>query len=223
MRFIYLGLIFLLILSCKKTNKITLIEGIIVESGNKQPLDSVTVHIQDGIGSGEFGPTTGNGQNFYTITNKDGHFSIKVEGEAPALEITKSNYSWEYSTGGSSQRFKFYTAGQTYKNEYFEMNAEAKFQPILKSIDISTILDTVKFLDGIFYPLNADFEQYGSSTSGKFYGKGPFKLYEYLAMPAIGDKYRYFKIGLWRNGIARVRIDSVFVKSFTTFTDTIYY
>jgi hypothetical protein len=205
------------IIGCKKDNTTT-VEGTIVNSGTKEPLDSVMVVLQDGIAAGGAlggGNTVGNGSRVTTYTKANGYFKISIQSESPFLGIKKDRYS----TDIGMESFK---SGGNYSVR-LEMDAEAYFQPILKSKDGGTTDDIVKFLDGYTYPIWADFEQYGSSTSEKFYGKGPFSLYHTSSPNAKGDIYRTFKIGLWRNNDVIIKIDSVYIKSFTTFKDTIYY
>ena len=40
---------------------------------------------------------------------------------------------------------------------------------------------------------------------------------------AVGDTYAEYQIAYTRNGQWETKIDSVYIKSFETFTDTIYY
>ena len=227
MKYFYLLTIIVISLvtvSCKKEKK-TIIEGKVVESGNKQPIEGVQIHVQDGISSGGgwfslgHSKTSGTGQDFYTFTDKNGYFSITVTGESPSLELDKANYFWQYTTSGAGQRFKFYNTGGTYKNEYFEMDADAFFNPILKGHNC-IVSDSVLVLGGPYIPKGK-----GGGGYYTYEGNGPNKFAEGLkGLLAVGNKYYPYGIlwqehGVWQAG----RIDSVFIKSFTTYTDTIYY
>lgn len=214
---------FAIITGCER-EKLTTVEGKVVNAGSKEPIDSVLVVLQDGLSGGGMlggGHTTGDGSVKSVYTDANGHFKISMVSESPFFYAKKDHYNFLNPRDGSHE-ITGLGRGETY-NFTVEMEAEADFAPILKPKDGGTNNDIIKFLDGYTYPLWADFEQYGSSTSQKFYGKGPFKLFENASSNAIGDKYRTFKIGLWRNNDSIIKVDSVYIKSFTTFTDTIYY
>jgi hypothetical protein len=210
--------------SCKKNPApvITTIEGTVINIGSKQPIDSVKVTVVDGrSGSDSFfgsSKTSGTGKTVVKYTGTDGKFSISIEGSSPVLYLEKTGYEFVYFREGSSDSFKEYNPGKKYTNEILELWANAYFNPILKGINCQSN-DTVLF-DVMFYNSleRAGFEH-------QYLGNGPFKYMEWDAngYPGIGDKYLRYWFKYQIQGIWRAKIDSVFIKSFTTYTDTIYY
>jgi len=212
--------------SCKKnsTPVITTIEGTVINTGSRQPIDSVKVTVVDGRSGGDsfFGniKTSGSGKIIVKYTGTDGKFSISIEGTSPVLYLEKTGYEFVvFSAGyGSSDYFKSYKAGEKYKNEVLELWADSYFKPILKSKDQPYDDDNL-WIVSLPYFTESKYDIYEDMYH--FVGKGPFLYNDYNG--AIGDMYKKFKIKLIRNGITTEHKDSVFVKSLSTYTDTIYY
>jgi hypothetical protein len=198
----------LLVTSCDDNT--TIVEGYVIHSGTKKPLDSVLVVLQDGIanGGGMFptGPsnTAGDGSQSVTYTNKNGYFKVTLDGESPYLWIKKGRFSWYYKQEGALVGVRGFKPGSNYNIE-LEMDAEAFFNPTFLSKKLVNPHDTLGIDDlGYFIYTGQQYVKYGPLT-------------------VIGDKYHKFELYINRDGIKESIIDSVYILSFTTYTDTIYY
>lgn len=196
--------------------------------GSKQPIEGVLVYLQDGISSGGFFPpgNTSSNKSNYTYTDKDGKFRVELTGEHGAyLSLSKSRYLFEHEQAGAVQGVKPYSDGN-FKNQILEMKAEAYFGPILKSLKESFESDILRV--DMLFRLNRSpdpilLKKYEiTGFDYELYGKGPFDLKD-IAYLSIGHTYQPYKITLKRQGKTYYKLDSVFVKSLETFTDTIYY
>ena len=215
--------------SCDHPNEYhTFVRGKIINSGSKTPIDSVLVVLKDGTASGDSWLDLNNEnpsrktKNF-AYTNKQGNFEIEIYGiNSASLGLSKKGYSYEYREKGFVVGFKPYSEG-FFENEILEMEADAWFKPIFKSTETSTDTDTVTLEMLIKERSDYDIRHnnpYGSNGFGRvFKGKGPF-TYRYTSE---GDTYQIFKITLNRNSLIKTKIDSVYIKSFETYIDTIYY
>jgi hypothetical protein len=218
-------IIFFLFLGCcnKDDAPVTTIEGKVINAGTKQPIDSVKVIAVDGKSTYDsfFGTSnrTGSGRYEITYTNTKGYFVISIKGNSPCVFLIKDGYEFiVFSEGhGSSDNYKCYFAGKEYNNETLELWARANFNPILKGKNcIST--DSICFGDGIIIPGN-----YLLKNEFRGYGNGPIHPYGGNGLSAFGDFYYHYWMKYQIQGIWHKRIDSVYIKSFTTYTDTIYY
>jgi hypothetical protein len=204
----------------------TIVRGKVINVGSKAPIDSVLVVIRDGIPSGggwfDLGNTSSDKKS-YTYTDKNGFFEIELIGEHSAyLGLSKKGYLYEFNEGGSVIGYKYFS-NRVFENEILEMKADAWFKPILKSKEISHNTDTLFF--EILSNHRSEYDIIHGNPYGitgfhcEFYGIGPF-TYSYRS---IGDTYLPFRIALKRQSIKTIRIDSVYIKSFDTYADTIYY
>jgi hypothetical protein len=192
----------------------TVVEGYVIHSGTKQPLDSVRVSIWDGIGT--------NTQNNYdtTYTNAQGFFHIEVDGNEPVMFLYKKNYSFEYSLDGAALGIIPLTVG-LHKDMKFEMDAWAYFKPSTLYCKDCEPNDTTWYGPGSIVnpPIH-------SAADGFYLGKGP-NLIDYTkgdkGWPSKGDRYNYYWFYYQLKGIWHEKVDSVFIKSFATYTDTLYY
>jgi len=224
MRYIYLLICLLAFVGCKnKKQIITHVNGTVVNTGTKQPIAGILVVIQDGVGNNTGGLFTGSsnvgtGASLQLTTGTDGRFSFTFQGEAPVIWAEHDQYRFLNPNGA----YEIYplVAGRDYTNLQLTMDAYAWFNPILKGHNgINT--DTVLIIGGDHYIPKAK----GGGGYLTFYGNGPNLFAEGLkGLLARGDFYYPYGIkwqehGVWQAG----RIDSVYIKSFTTYTDTIYY
>lgn len=219
--------VLLLDTSCVKNKEYhAIVRGKVINAGSKAPIDSVLVVLKDGISSGggwfDLGNTSSDKKS-YTYTDKEGFFELELIGEYSAyLGLSKKGYLYEFNEGGSVIGYKPFSDG-LFENEILEMKADAWFNPILKSKEISNNTDT------LFFEILSNHRSEYDITHGnpygitgfdrEFYGIGPF-TYSYRS---IGDTYQPFRMSLKRQGIKTIKIDSVYVKSFCTYEDTIYY
>ena len=176
----------------------------------------------DGIGSYQT-PSVGamnynSGIYKTTYTDKNGHFNITLKGTFPGVSVTPIKDSCEYyQPNESSMPSISYDAGGNYTNQILLLKADASFSPIFKSKVPSSNSDTLKVLDLYFYS--------GITIwlpDCIYIGKGPFILY-YYPQDAMGNTYRYFRMSIYRGGQLQIKTDSVYIKGFTVFKDTIYY
>ncbi len=227
MKKIIYPLFFLLSLcGCKKENNlpITTIEGKVINAGSKQPVDSVKVIAVDGVTTYNnfFGTTTSTSSGRYeiTYTNAKGEFNISIRGNSPCIFLAKSGYQFVVVTYGSSDNYKSYNAGKTYNNEILGLWAQAHFNgSFICSNCTSTDTSVIGVDEGNHIPLS------WIKIGFVYKGKGPhFGDINSKGLSEFGDSYTPYWIvyqikGVWQPAL----IDSVFIKSFTTYTDTIYY
>jgi len=220
--FVLIGLILYIIVACSKKNETTTIEGKVLNIGSKQPIDSVQVFLRSGSPySSSFlgGSTAGNGQYVSTYTDKYGYFKISMVGEELNLYLSKQGYRFVVFSvdGGSSDNFKSYNSGQHYVNEILELWADAYFKGEFKGQN-SVMTDSIYFDEGKFVEsLNVL-----RSRNHWNFGNGPFSPYN-EGWIGIGDEYFAYWMRYQIHGVWHQKVDSVFIKSFTTYTDTIYY
>ena len=224
MRCIYIFICLLAFVGCKnKKIPITQVSGTVVNSGTKQPIAGILVVIQDGVGNNTSGlfsgsKNVGSGATQQITTGSDGRFNFTFQGEAPIIWAEHDQYRFLNPNGA----YEIYpmTAGKDYSNLQLTMDAYAWFNPVLKGhnclqSDSVLVLGTRGYLPR------------GKGGGGYFTysGNGPSKFgYSGEGLIARGDFYCPYGIqwqehGVWQAG----RIDSVYIKSFTTYTDTIFY
>jgi hypothetical protein len=203
--------------SCKDDdNTITIAEGYIYHSGTKKPLEGVSIYIYDGLPYSNKGSSNRDS----TLTNSSGFFHLEIEAEEPVLFPYKAGYSFEYVIGGAVIGIVPLNVGEN-KNLRFELEAPAYFDPIFVNKYLN-ILDTLKFLD---YAISSYNLKYGIGASGyiEHVGFEPFSPYKNYPRLSKGDKYHLYIIEVTRIGNKLTKIDSVYIPSFTTWADTIWY
>lgn len=211
----YILFLLTILLSCKKETSLTIIEGKVINAGSKIPIDSVLVTLQDGIGSAN---TIGSHQSTTTYTDKDGYFKISMKCEAPFLWLTKKGYEFVVMNEGAGQSVKGYYPG-LHKNEILGLWAQAYFNASFIGLNCtSTDTSVIGADEGNHVPLA------WIKIGIVFTGKGPhFGNLSNNGLYAWGDKYFPYWIVYQIQGTWHEKVDSVYIKSFTTYTDTIYY
>ncbi|MGB0391098.1 MAG: hypothetical protein ACPGVC_05780 [Salibacteraceae bacterium] len=193
---------------CKKEEYHTTVKGKVIHSSTKLPIEGVTVVIENEV---SFNPSHLDS----TVTNENGYFHLELPNENGAwVYLKKMGYTFHYSSLDNVTGYlTSYPNGVT-ENVVLEMYSEATFKPILQGVSPS-------INDSLFFErLTYDKDHNGRMRS--FTGLGPFIPYDnggYIR----GDTYTYYWLRYKLQGSWTERIDSVFVKSFETFTDTIYY
>jgi len=218
MRILILIVAALVIIACNKEKTITKARGIVVNSGTGRPIEGVKVVMQDGI-SGSSSPvmgdgnTTGSKKTVEYITKADGMFSLELEGEAPFIWAEKDSYRFVNLKG--AYEISSLQAGSD-NNLKLNMDANSYFNPIYKGMNCINS-DTICYGEDksipSLYLLRNNVKGFGNGPHGGG-GKG---------LLARGDHYYPFWIKYQIQGIWHERIDSVYISSFTTYTDTIYY
>jgi hypothetical protein len=213
-------LLSIIVASCEEDVPHNIAEGVIVHSGTKKPLEGVKVYMYDGVGhsSGwvDIGgsDTKGNNRDDSTVTDANGFFHIELDAEEPVLYLYKEGYSFEYTMGGAVIGVVPLSTGVN-KNLKFELDAWAYLNPWFigkKCLTNDTMIFDIVSKEGV--------------TEGwqhTFIGKGPHKYSSFEGYPMKGDTYKNYIIKYQNNGMWFSKIDSVYVPSFSTWSDTIWY
>jgi len=209
--------------SCEKNKeKTTIIEGVVLNAGTKQPIDSVKVLLKDGNAntSGSFGidGNTSSGKSATVYTDKEGKFTIQITGEfTPFLLASKKDYSF-WGINPHRNLFGDYIPMKFGLNQKTEIQLFAKsyFKPVLMQKDLSIVYDKIVYSfmskDRVTGELvthsRVYFVDYGSHT---------------VSDPAFGEMINYYQIEKYSSFGVETIIDSVYIPGFTTYIDTIYY
>jgi len=194
--------------SCKKDIYNTVVNGKVIHSGTKLPIEGVTVVIENEV---SFTPSHLDS----TITDIDGNFHIELPNENGAwLYLKKKGYTFHYSSLDNVVGYLTSYPNGTTDNVVLEMFSEAIFQPIL-------VGDAPTSSDSLFFE-RLTYDKHHNGRMREYTVEGPFIPYDNGGL-IRGDVYTYYwlkykSLGNWTEGV-----DSVYVKSFETFTDTIYY
>jgi hypothetical protein len=215
---IIFALINFILVSCedKEERSLTVAEGYVIHSGTKKPLEGVRVSIWDGLPSTDPLSTDSKSSGNYhvTFTDSTGFFHIELNAKEPVMFLSKQDYTFEYHIDGAVIGIIPLMVGEN-KNLLFEMDAWAYFNPWLKGSN-SLINDTV-----LFDLISSNGIKEGWLCTYK--GNGPFKFSSFDGYLAKGDKFKIYWLKYQIHGMWYERLDSVYIPSFTTFSDTIYY
>jgi hypothetical protein len=205
----------ILMFSCNKKDEltITVAEGYIYHSGTKKPLEGVKVLICDGL------PYSHNGSNRRDsiLTDVAGFFHVILQAEEPVLYLYKKDFTFEYEVEGAVIGIVPLNIGNNL-NLRFELDAWAYFRPKCYYAIFLEDQDTSYFSDYCANFISTEFK----------IGKGPHILYsdDYSwdkGRLAKGDKFFHYWLKYQLNRIWNIKEDSVYITSFTTYSDTIYY
>lgn len=203
-------------------------EGKVINIGSGEPIDSVLVILYGGNPLSNplmpgFNDNPPSGNNDTAYTNDVGEFSLIVKNESAAfLGWLKEGYEngeifWyldDFKTKSSGSGNKFFSPGT--KKIIIEYEAECSFLPVFQKSGINTSKDSL-IVSIASFRCPDGFVSYRS-----YFGKSPFKLDSDLGY-CTGDAFFHFKLDFTDNGIWKSIIDSIFVDSFKTYSDTIYY
>ncbi len=229
------------LLGCARDDEFTThVSGKVVNRFTQEPIPDVYVLLKDGIGASGviiIDSETASDKRSETYTDANGAFSLELTGSFyPALGASKVGYEFDPDwTDGVGEGFKSYAlGGGSHENQVLEMETQAGFNPIFESTvpvnptDSLIILfqDTRRDLPAnqIKRRLNSGWNTLyvGQQASRFISADTPEELNKPVA-PTTGDTYTPYQIAYTRNGQWETKIDSVYIKSFETFTDTIYY
>ena len=215
--------------SCKDKEYTTTIEGRVINFMTNEPVDSVYVRLKDGIASGggwvDFGGgNTSSGITSLAITDKDGYFKVSITGtHHAALFVTKDRDNGVTSYRKHTSWPKFYGGGH-YKDEQFEIKLPAFFKPFITFKGDIYETDVVFFeVLGKFHEGDDDYGKRSYSRTGWEYNFYYEKSLLYHRITVYGDDYTPYRFTITRDGVTREILDSVFIKSYETFSDTIFY
>jgi hypothetical protein len=212
----FLGIVFLfwivILASCKKEVGNVIVEGRVINVGTQQPIEGVTVVIENEV---SFTPSHLDS----TFTNANGEFRIELPNEEDAwIYLRKDGWTFHSSSLNNVTGYlTYYPVGMT-SNVKLEMYPDAWFGGVFQNI-IPVQSDTFCFKDLPYMT----FINYGGS--GNCFSRiGPYDVYDGGKGRLIrGDMFFRYGINYTKNGEWFVKVDSVYVGAFETFTDTIYY
>ena len=229
---VILLMIIVTILSCKKKEGDYIVEGKIINAGNKEPIDSVSITLRGGYpyNSGPFlqgmNDDPANDNYASTYTDKNGYFKLIIEDERQAyITWYKEGYNHGIVTKNGKELYNNNdVVSISPYGKYFviiEYEAECSFFPIFKKLENNSIDDTLNiYLDTHYRRIPREFPL---AYAEQYIGISPFNYDNPRAYTFKGDTYIYYKLKYTDNGEWHTKIDSVYVKSFETYTDTIYY
>ena len=222
--------------ACEDQESTTTVSGRVINFGSRQPIEGAIVQLKDGVGSDFFGVpgNTSSDKRNETVTDANGEFTVSLTGEhGPALGVSKEGYDFNPDwNSGVAVGVKLYgRGGGEYQNEVFEMKAQAGFNPIFKSTVPVEPTDSLIIFSDYTKPdvpanelkdwLNTGWNHlYIGQQTSRFVPGAPA---EELTKLTTGDTYTPYQIAYTRDGQWYTKIDSVYIKSFEVYTDTIYY
>lgn len=200
--------------------KTTIVEGIVVNSGTKEPIEGVLVSLLDGSGYASAPDNHSSGKANRVETDENGAFRVEITGiYHTSLAVGKRGYSWEHVIDGAVQGSRPFSEG-LHENVVLEMDADAFFAPVLKSKE-SLKDDEMVSIEPSVYDDTKDFSRTGDIHECK--GEILCLAFENRPYRGIGDKYLVYQLKYTRNATEFVLIDSVYIKSFETYRDTLSY
>lgn len=202
-------------IACKKDDKYTATaQGRVIEAATGKPIEGARVRLQDGVGNS--GPinlgNTSSGINVETLTNANGEFNLKIEGEfSPYISTGKTKYhDFRYDGVGV---MPLRTSNNS--NIILSLESEAYFNATFVSKNNLKI-------DTLVVSLLSYKNKIGVSDVNLFIGNEPH-TYSISGFYSYGNRYLPMRLYIVRNGKAKINIDSVYLKPFETYSDTIYY
>ena len=222
--------------ACGDEEFTTTVSGKVVNFGSREPIEGAYVYLKDGVGSSGVVIVDGNtssNKRSETLTNADGEFTVSLTGEHAAyLGVGKEGYQeFIVANEGAAVGVKSYGFGGNYENQVLELKAEAGFNPLFEStvpvLPTDSLIILFKDLRPDL-PANQIKRRLNSGWNKLYIGQQASRFIttatlDELVAPATGDTYMPYQIAYTRNGQWETKIDSVYIKSFETFTDTIYY
>jgi hypothetical protein len=219
----FIVVIMITILSCEKKVQTTVVSGIVLDAGSKQPIDSVLVTLLDGVSTaGEIIPgQTTSGKKNVAYSNKEGKFRVEITGEySPFITLSKPRYGAPH--GGLINSVKWGVANSM----VYEMVAPSHFcgkfhnvgEPVqelkIAIIGPYDLKDTSQAMSGE----NVEGWQLVFRTNKSTYDICKENLIFYTG---VGNSFQRYQLRVKRNNSWEKRLDSVYIKGFETYTDTI--
>jgi len=227
---IFICISILIFQSCEKNKDRGdfIVEGKVINIGSDEPIDSVLVILYGGnplsnplMPGFNDNPPSRNNDTAYSDSN--GEFYLKVKDESAAfLGWRKDGYKngnivWyldNFETKSNEEGNKFFNPGT--KNIMIEYEAKCTFNPVFKKNGANSENDTL--IVSI-----TDYKHPNSFSNQRTYvGQSPF-IFDRDRGYCVGSEFFYYKLVFTDLGIWKIKIDSIYVESFETYSDTIYY
>ena len=224
-----------ILFACGDDEFTTTVSGKVVNFGSGEPIEGARVILQDGVGTSGYGinSETSSDRRSRTLTDANGEFTVSLTGEFEAfLSVGKEAYqAFIVANQGAAVGAKSYGFGGNYENQVLELKAEAGFNPIFEStVPVLPTDSLVIIFQGTRRDLPADQLRHGHNIGWNrtYVGQQTSRFITNVSLDeevvlTTGDTYAEYQIAYTRNGQWESKIDSVYVKSFEIFTDTIYY
>ncbi len=201
--------------ACEDEEFTTTVSGRVVNFGSGEPIEGVTVYLKDGVGASGFSININTSSDLRneTLTDENGEFVVSLTGtHSASLSMGKEGYQFDpdWNDGISIGVRGYGRGGGAYQDQLFKLKAEARFSPIFQSIV------PVEKNDSLV--LTAPLRWVKTCV-----GKEVCHFFHSIPLLTTGDQYTRYQIDYKRNGVKQTRIDSVYIKSFEVFADTIYY
>lgn len=190
-------------------------KGKVVDAGNGLPIENVRLVLHGGISRRtpflkDVVDDNYSGNNDTAYTNEKGEFELQVREDSrlASLQIDKKEY------------FEFQEISENTILGY----AECGFNPVLIKKGENKSTDTLLvYFQTKYWRTDEKVVPFNSNYSFKFVGESPFKPDTRFSVNCYGNSYVYYKfVSIDKTGRKEL-IDSVFIKSFETVTDTLYY
>lgn len=203
----------------------TRVSGKVVNRFSQEPIEGAYIYLKDGVGaSGGFtiDTETSSDKRSEMYTDANGEFSLELTGEYSAyLGVGKEGYH-EFEADGAGIK-SYGRNGGNFENQTIELKAEAYFNGTFANSGVFSDNDTLIVTLLSYESLTSIMALV--SDANPYVGEGPLLFCPHCndGKLAEGDRYLRFKLDYTRNERWQTKIDSVYIKSFETYTDTIYY
>ena len=225
------------LLGCMRDEEFTTrVSGKVVNRFTQEPIEGAYVYLKDGVGASGvviIDSETSSDKRSEMYTDANGEFSLELTGEYSVyLGVGKENYR-EFEADGAGIK-SYGRNGGSFENQIIELEAQAGFNPLFESVVPVNSTDSLIILFKDSRPdlpankvknrLNSGWNiLYIGQQTSRFISVDTPKELEKLIAPTTGDTHTEYQIAYTRNGQWETKIDSVYIKSFETYTDTIYY
>lgn len=219
--------------ACQDDEFTTHVSGKVVNRYTQEPIEGAYIYLKDGVGSSGviiYDGNTSSDKRSEMYTDANGEFSLTLTGEYGVyLGVGKENYREFVADGAGIKGYG--RNGGSFENQIIELEAEAGFNPLFVSkvpveatdslVIMFNYFKTDESADQIKYYADVSWNTlYVGQQSSRFL---PSSALDDWVAPTTGDTYTPYQIAYTRNGQWETKIDSVYIKSFETYTDTIYY
>ena len=213
----------------------TRVSGTVVNRYTQEPIEGAYIYLKDGVGTSGVvivDSETSSDKRSEMYTNADGAFALELTGKYSVyLGVGKEGYR-EFIDQSTSAGIKSYGRnGGSFESQIIELEARAGFNPIFEStVPVSPTDSLAIIFQGTRTDLPASQLKNGWNIGWNrlYVGQQASRFIttttlDELVVLTSGDTYAEYQIAYTRNGQWQTKIDSVYIKAFETYTDTIYY